>query len=142
MRADVYTGAPPCRLAEPLFPLSGRDTARLAADMLAAGLRATPAKAIQERAGQQDVTTTQRYMRLSPAHKDAASDSPDEGIGPAQQHVPIRITRFKLPVEHCAQTSSARWTGPRWICPPAIAPGRPRGHGRGLLPRAQLGGEP
>ena len=32
---------------------------------------ATP-KAIQELAGHQDLSTTQRYMHLSPAHKDAA----------------------------------------------------------------------
>ena len=30
------------------------------------------AKAIQELAGHQDLSTTQRYMHLSPAHKDAA----------------------------------------------------------------------
>ena len=33
---------------------------------------ATP-KAIQELAGHQDLTTAQRYMHLSPAHKDAAT---------------------------------------------------------------------
>jgi hypothetical protein len=50
---------------------------------------ATP-KAIQELAGHQDLSTTQRYMHVSPAHKDAAirlldrrptEDEPKIGVG-------------------------------------------------------------
>lgn len=35
-------------------------------------MRGAPAKAIQELAGHESLTTTQRYMHLSPAAKDAA----------------------------------------------------------------------
>jgi integrase len=35
-------------------------------------MQGATAKAIQELAGHQDLATTQRYMHLSPAHKDAA----------------------------------------------------------------------
>jgi hypothetical protein len=35
-------------------------------------MQGATAKAIQEPAGHQDLTTTQRYMHLSPAHKEAA----------------------------------------------------------------------
>lgn len=35
-------------------------------------MRGATVKAIQELAGHQDITATQRYMHLSPAHKDAA----------------------------------------------------------------------
>jgi site-specific recombinase XerD len=35
-------------------------------------MRGAPARAIQELAGHQDLATTQRYMRLSPAALDAA----------------------------------------------------------------------
>lgn len=35
-------------------------------------MQGATAKAIRELAGHQDLTTTQRYMHLTPAHKDAA----------------------------------------------------------------------
>lgn len=35
-------------------------------------MRGAPAKAIQELAGHENLSTTQRYMHLSPAAKDAA----------------------------------------------------------------------
>jgi len=35
-------------------------------------MQGAAAKAIQELAGHQDLATTQRYMHLTPAHKDAA----------------------------------------------------------------------
>ncbi len=35
-------------------------------------MRGAPAKAIQELAGHESLTTTQRYMHLTPAAKDAA----------------------------------------------------------------------
>ena len=42
------------------------------------GMGRTPAKAIQERAGHENLSTTQRYMHLSPAAKDAAISLLDE----------------------------------------------------------------
>ncbi|HEY6107132.1 MAG TPA: tyrosine-type recombinase/integrase, partial [Anaeromyxobacteraceae bacterium] len=49
-------------------------------------MQGATAKAIQELAGHQDLATTQRYMHLSPAHKDAAirlldRRPVDEGFG-------------------------------------------------------------
>ncbi len=46
-------------------------------------MRGAPARAIQELAGHQDLTTTQRYMHLSPAALDAAIRLLD-GDGPVQ----------------------------------------------------------
>jgi hypothetical protein len=45
-------------------------------------MRGAPARAIQELAGHQDLSTTQRYMHLSPAALDAAIRLPD-GSKPA-----------------------------------------------------------
>ena len=58
------------------MPKGGRDrrvpmTKRLA-------MRGAPAKAIQELAGHENLSTTQRYMHLSPAAKDAAISLLDE----------------------------------------------------------------
>ena len=47
-------------------------------------MRGAPARAIQELAGHQDLTTIQRYMHLSPAAKDSAIrllDQPTAGAG-------------------------------------------------------------
>src|SRR5580698_3276005 len=45
---------------------------------------AAPARAIQELAGHQNLTTTQRYMQLSPAVRDASIDLLNDGrTGPA-----------------------------------------------------------
>jgi integrase len=41
-------------------------------------MQGATAKAIQELAGHEDLATTQRYMHLSPAHKDAAIRLLDE----------------------------------------------------------------
>lgn len=41
-------------------------------------MRGAPAKAIQELAGHENLSTTQRYMHLSPAAKDAAIGLLDE----------------------------------------------------------------
>jgi integrase len=41
-------------------------------------MRGAPAKAIQELAGHENLSTTQRYMNLSPAAKDAAISLLDE----------------------------------------------------------------
>ncbi|MDY7227888.1 tyrosine-type recombinase/integrase [Hyalangium rubrum] len=41
-------------------------------------MRGAPAKAIQELAGHKNLSTTQRYMHLSPAAKDAAISLLDE----------------------------------------------------------------
>ncbi|MFL5345758.1 MAG: tyrosine-type recombinase/integrase [Hyalangium sp.] len=41
-------------------------------------MRGAPAKAIQELAGHENLSTTQRYMHLSPAAKDAAISLLDE----------------------------------------------------------------
>jgi site-specific recombinase XerD len=44
-------------------------------------MRGAPARAIQELAGHQDLTTTQRYMHLSPAALDAAIRLLETGRG-------------------------------------------------------------
>jgi len=47
-------------------------------------MKGAPARAIQELAGHQDLTTTQRYMRLSPAALDSAIrllDGPRPALG-------------------------------------------------------------
>jgi hypothetical protein len=46
-------------------------------------MRGASARAIQELAGHQDLMTTQRYMRLSPAALDAAIRLPEAGTAPA-----------------------------------------------------------
>jgi site-specific recombinase XerD len=44
-------------------------------------MRGAPARAIQELAGHQDLSTTQRYMHLSPAALDAAIRLLETGVG-------------------------------------------------------------
>ena len=43
-------------------------------------MRGAPARAIQELAGHQDLSTTQRYMHLSPAALDAAIRLLETGV--------------------------------------------------------------
>ena len=56
-------------------------------------------KAIQELAGHQDLTTTQRYMHLSPAHKDAAirlldrRPAEDGPVGDLMETTPPGLTK-------------------------------------------------
>jgi hypothetical protein len=47
-------------------------------------MQGAPAKAIQELAGHKDLTTTQRYMHLSPAAKSEAIRLLDQRPGPAR----------------------------------------------------------
>ena len=54
-------------------------------------MRGAPARAIQELAGHQDLSTTQRYMHLSPAALDAAIRLLDgAGETPPSQGLPGR----------------------------------------------------
>ena len=50
-------------------------------------MRGAPARAIQELAGHQDLTTTQRYMHLSPAAIEGAIRLLEE-VGPASAFAP------------------------------------------------------
>ena len=79
-------------------------------------MQGATAKAIQELAGHQDLTTTQRYMHLSPAHKDAAIRLLDRRPVDDRDEAPAddNISRLKM-----AATSDA----------PAPTGGRPVGDG-------------
>ena len=64
-------------------------------------MQGATAKAIQELAGHQDLTTTQRYMHLSPDHKDAAIRLLDrrpteEGDVPSASAPPLGSARAAL----------------------------------------------
>ena len=61
-------------------------------------MQGATAKAIQELAGHQDLTTTQRYMHLSPAHKDAAIRLLDRRPVDDHDDVPAddNISRIKM----------------------------------------------
>jgi hypothetical protein len=74
-------------------------------------MQGATAKAIQELAGHQDLTTTQRYMHLSPAHKDAAIRLLDrrpveDGESSAPTEPDDNIRRIKTAVDAAGQTKA------------------------------------
>jgi integrase len=60
-------------------------------------MRGAPAKAIQELAGHENLSTTQRYMHLSPAAKDAAIGLLDEAARISGDILETEITPKEKP---------------------------------------------